>query len=95
MREAGVDDIKKEINNLKTMNPVEDVKKEINSISASNPIPAVAKDLSAEIKKQDDDFKKYFGENGAKPAELASPAGETVKSEPAATAKSEAPPVVH
>jgi sec-independent protein translocase protein TatB len=96
MREAGVDDIKKEINNLKTMNPVEDVKKEINSISAGNPIPTVAKDLSAEIKKQDDDFKKYFGENGAKPAEpAATSAGETVKSEPAATAKTEAPPVVH
>lgn len=95
MREAGVDDIKKEISNLKTMNPVEDVKKEINSISASNPIPAVAKDLSTEIKKQDDDFKKYFGENGAKPAEpAATPAGETAKSEPAA-ARTEAPPVVH
>ena len=96
MREAGVDDIKKEINNLKTMNPVEDVKKEINSISASNPIPTVAKDLSTEFKKQDDDFKKYFGENGAKPAEAAAaPAGEAAKSEPAATAKTEAPPVVH
>lgn len=95
MREAGVDDIKKEINNLKTMNPVEDVKKEINSISASNPIPAVAKDLATEVKKQDDDFKKYFGENGAKPAEPAAPAAEPVKSEPAAAAKTEAPPVVH
>jgi sec-independent protein translocase protein TatB len=96
MREAGVDDIKKEINNLKTMNPVEDVKKEINSISASNPIPTVAKDLSAEIKKQDDDFKKYFGDNGTKLAEPATvSAGETVKSEPSATEKSEAPPVVH
>jgi sec-independent protein translocase protein TatB len=96
MREAGVDDIKKEINNLKTMNPVEDVKKEINSISASNPIPTVAKDLSAEIKKQDDDFKKYFGDNGAKPDEpAAAPAGETPKSEPATAVKAEAPPVVH
>ena len=90
MREAGVDDIKKEISNLKTMNPVEDVKKEINSISASNPIPTVAKDLSTELKKQDDDFKKYFGENGAKPAESATP-----PAEPAAAAKTEAPPVVH
>jgi sec-independent protein translocase protein TatB len=97
MREAGVDDIKKEINNLKTMNPVEDVKKEIDSLSASNPIPTVAKDLSAEIKKQDDDFKKYFGENGAKPAEpLPAPVGETVKSEPPAAVTTEAPPpVVH
>ena len=91
MREAGVDEIKKEINNLKTMNPVEDVKKEINAIAASNPIPAVAKDLSTEFKKQDDDFKKYFGENGAKPAEPA-PAAEAVKSEPA---KAETPPLVH
>lgn len=94
MREAGVDDIKKEINNLKTMNPVEDVKKEINSISASNPIPTVAKDLTAELKKQDDDFKKYFGENGSTPAEP-KPAAEAVKAEPAAAAKPEAPPVVH
>ena len=58
MREAGVDEIKKEITNLKSMNPVEDVKKEINSISAANPIPTVAKDLAADVKKQDDDFKK-------------------------------------
>ena len=93
MREAGVDDIKKEINNLKTMNPVEDVKNEINSISASNPMTAVAKDLSTEVKKQDDDFKKYFGDNGIKPTEaVATSAGETVKTEPA---KTEAPPVVH
>ena len=95
MREAGVEDIKKEINNLKTMNPVEDVKKEMNSIAASNPIPAVAKDLSTELKKQDDDFKKYFGENGAKPVEsVATPAAEPLKTEPAST-KTEAPPVVH
>ncbi|MGE3877211.1 MAG: Sec-independent protein translocase protein TatB [Parvibaculaceae bacterium] len=94
MREAGVDEIKKEISNLKTMNPIEDVKKEINSISAGNPIPAVAKDLSAEIKKQDDDFKKFFGENGAAPAEPKPAATEAVTAEPAA-AKPEAPPVVH
>ncbi|WP_119273914.1 Sec-independent protein translocase protein TatB [Taklimakanibacter deserti] len=94
MREAGVDEIKKEISNLKTMNPVEDVKKEINSISASNPIPTVAKDLTTELKKQDDDFKKYFGENGATSAE-AKPAVEAAKAEPAPAAKPEAPPVVH
>ena len=91
MREAGVDDIKNEINNLKTMNPVEDVKNEINSISAANPIATVAKDLTADLKKQDDDFKKYFGES----AESASPAGEPGKTEPAALPKPEAPPVVH
>jgi sec-independent protein translocase protein TatB len=94
MREAGVDEIKKEISNLKTMNPVEDVKKEINSISASNPIPTVAKDLTTELKKQDDDFKKFFGENGATPAE-AKPAAEAVTAEAAPAAKPEAPPVVH
>jgi sec-independent protein translocase protein TatB len=96
MREAGVDEIKKEITNLKTMNPVEDVKKEINSISASNPIPAVAKDLSDDLKKQDDDFKKFFGENGSRPAEPpVRPVVEAAKSEPAPAAKTEAPPVVH
>lgn len=94
MREAGVDDIKKEINNLKTMNPVEDVKKEINSISAANPIPAVAKDLSADLKKEEDDFKKYFGDNGSKPAEAA-PVAEAAKTESPPAAKPEAPPVVH
>src|SRR5262245_44122761 len=95
MREAGVDDIKREIDNLKTMNPVEDVKKEINSISASNPIPAVAKDLTAEVKKQDDDFKKYFGANGAATAETSKSADETVKSEAGPPAKHDAPPAVH
>lgn len=97
MREAGVDEIKKEINNLKTMNPVEDIKKEINSISASNPIPQVAKELSADLKKQEDDFKTYFGDNGAKPAETpAIAAAEPVKAEPAAAApKTETPPTVH
>lgn len=96
MREAGVDDIKKEINNLKTMNPVEDIKKEINSISAANPIPQVTKELSADLKKQDDDFKKYFGDNGGKPAEAPAIAAEPAKVEPQATpAKSETPPVVH
>jgi sec-independent protein translocase protein TatB len=92
MREAGVDEIKKEITSLKNMNPVDDVRKEINSINSSNPVPAVVKDLSAAIKKQDDDFSKYFGENGGKSAE---PAAETAKAESAAIAKPEAPPVVH
>lgn len=97
MRDAGVDEIKKEISNLKTMNPVEDIKKEINSISAANPIPQVAKDLSADLKKQDDDFKKFFGENGGKPAETPPVASaEPVKVESAAAAsKAETPPVVH
>ncbi|WP_119391840.1 Sec-independent protein translocase protein TatB [Taklimakanibacter lacteus] len=94
MREAGVDEIKKEITNLKSMNPVEDVKKEINSISAANPIPTVAKDLASDLKKQDDDFKKYFGENGSKPADVAPPAPEPVKPAETAAAKAETPPVV-
>ncbi len=94
MREAGVDDIKKEITNLKTMNPVEDVKKEITTISAANPIPIVAKDLASDLKKQDDDFKKFFGETGVKPAETSPPAAEQAK--PAETAaKAETPPAVH
>lgn len=99
MREAGVDEIKKEITNLKSMNPVEDIKKEINSISAANPIPQVAKDLSADLKKQEDDFNKYFGDNGAKPAETpAAAAGEPAKIEaaaPAPAAKPDTPPTVH
>ena len=95
MREAGVDEIKKEITNLKTMNPVEDVKKEITSISAANPIPAIAKDLGSDLKKQDDDFKKYFGENGSKPAEVSPPAAEPVKPAETPVAKAETPPVVH
>lgn len=96
MREAGVDEIKKEITNLKTMNPVEDIKKEINSISAANPIPQVTKDLTADLKKQDDDFNKYFGENGVKSAEAPPAAAEPVKVEPAPTApKTDTPPVVH
>jgi len=95
MREAGVDEIKKEITNLKSMNPVEDVKKEITSISAANPIPAIAKDLGSDIKKQDDDFKKYFGENGSKPAEASPPATEPVKPAETPVAKAETPPVVH
>lgn len=94
MREAGVDEIKKEINNLKTMNPVEDLKKDLSSVTANNPISAAAKDLSTEVKKQDDDFKKYFGENGAASVEPA-PATEAVKAEPAAQAKPDTPPTVH
>ena len=94
MREAGVDEIKKEVANLKNLNPVEDVKKEINSISAANPIPAVTKDLANDLKKQEDDFKKYFGEMGTKPEETAAPTAETAKAE-TTSAKAETPPVVH
>jgi hypothetical protein len=76
------------------MNPVEDLKKEVNSISSSNPVPQVAKEISADLKKQDDDFKKFFGENGSKPAEA--PAAEPAQVEPApAAAKTDTPPTVH
>ena len=46
MKEAGLEDVKKEFNNLKNINPVEPVKK----------------DTVSETKKQEDDFKKLFGE---------------------------------
>lgn len=52
MKEAGLDDVKKEFNNLKSMGSgtIEPVKKD-NSAAAA-----------AEVKKQEDDFKKLFGE---------------------------------
>jgi sec-independent protein translocase protein TatB len=46
MREAGLDEVKKEFDNLKSINPVETVKK----------------DIVSETKKQEDDFKKLFGD---------------------------------
>ncbi len=49
MKDAGLDDVRKEFNNLKTM--------------TSNTIEPVKKDNSAaEAKKQEDDFKKLFGD---------------------------------
>lgn len=53
MREAGLDDVKKEFQGLKT----------IANAEPSSP----ANRLASEAKKQEDDFKKYFGE----PAEAA------------------------
>ncbi len=47
MKEAGLEDVKKEFNNLKNYNPIELVKKDAGA---------------AETKKQEDDFKKLFGE---------------------------------
>ena len=61
MKEAGVDEIKKEVQSLKTMNPVTEVKNE--------------------IKKQDEDFKKYFGESAPK---LPEPPAEAKPKAPAA-----------
>ncbi len=52
MKEAGLDEVKKEISNLKNINPVEPVKK----------------DIVSEAKKQEDDFKKLFGETPASSA---------------------------
>lgn len=46
MKDAGLDEVKKEFNNLKNINPIEPVKK----------------DLLSEKKKQEDDFKKLFGD---------------------------------
>jgi sec-independent protein translocase protein TatB len=71
MREAGVDEVKKEIANLRTMNPIPDVKKELDKVAEATKAPAIEakKDVAGELKKQDDDFKKYFGELGVKPAE--------------------------
>jgi sec-independent protein translocase protein TatB len=75
MREAGVDEVKKELANLKTMNPIPDVKKELDKVAEATkaPIAEAKKDVTGEIKKQDDDFKKYFGELGVKPAEPQKP----------------------
>ena len=46
MKEAGLDEVKKEFNNLKNINPIEPVKKNVVS----------------DVKKQEDDFKKLFGD---------------------------------
>jgi sec-independent protein translocase protein TatB len=47
MKDAGLEDVKKEFNNLKNINPIEPVKKDT---------------AAAETKKQEDDFKKLFGD---------------------------------
>ena len=54
MREAGLEDVKKEIQGLKQMATIEPVMK-------TDPVAREA----AEAKKREDDFKKYFGENQA------------------------------
>jgi sec-independent protein translocase protein TatB len=73
MREAGVDEVKKEIANLKSTIP--DVKKELDKVAEATkaPVTEAKKDVEGEIKKQDDDFKKYFGELGVKPADPPKP----------------------
>jgi sec-independent protein translocase protein TatB len=54
MREAGLDEVKKEVQSIRNLNPVTAVKNEVTNT----------------LKKQDDDFKKYFGELDAKAKEL-------------------------
>jgi sec-independent protein translocase protein TatB len=51
MKEAGLEDVRKEMGNLK--NVVE---------TAANPVKAVKNEIVSGLQKQDDDFKKYFGE---------------------------------
>lgn len=97
MREAGVDEVKKEIANLKSMNPIPEVKKELDKVAEATKAPVIEarKDIEKEVKKQDDDFKTYFGELGVKPAE-APKAEEPPKPVEAAkieAAKTEAPTI--
>ena len=47
MKEAGLEDVKKEFNNLK---------------NSANIIDPVKKDVVSDVKKQEDDFKKLFGD---------------------------------
>ena len=63
MKEAGIDEVKKEFDNLK---------------NSANVIEPVKKTVADETKKQEDDFKKLFGEvpaaDAPKPAAAATPA---------------------
>jgi sec-independent protein translocase protein TatB len=58
MKEAGLDEVKKEISNLKNIDPTAPVKK----------------DVVSEAKKQEDDFKKLFGEVPQAPSASPEPA---------------------
>ena len=66
MKEAGIDEVKKEFDNLK---------------NSANVIEPVKKTVADETKKQEDDFKKLFGEvpaaDAPKPAAAATPAPAT------------------
>jgi sec-independent protein translocase protein TatB len=59
MKESGLDEVKKEFNNLKNINPIETVKK----------------DIVSDVKKQEDDFKKLFGDAPAETPKPAASAG--------------------
>jgi sec-independent protein translocase protein TatB len=63
MREAGIDEVKKEVQNLKST---------VTS-SVTEPIAKAKTEVAEGIKKEEDDFTKYFGEIGAKVAEPATP----------------------
>jgi sec-independent protein translocase protein TatB len=54
MKEAGLEDVKKEVQNLRSS--VETV---------SNPIKAVKTEIVGSLTKQESEFKRYFGDNGA------------------------------
>ena len=57
MKEAGLDDVKKEFENIK---------------NSANIVEPVKKDAVSDVKKQEDDFKKLFGETpAAAPAQTA------------------------
>jgi sec-independent protein translocase protein TatB len=65
MREAGLDEVKKEVQSIRNLNPVTAVKNEI----------------TGTLKKQDDDFKKYFGELDQKAKEAPKPDTPALKSD--------------
>ena len=52
MKEAGLEDVKKEFNNLK---------------NSANIVDPIKKDVVSDVKKQEDDFKKLFGEAPPEP----------------------------
>jgi sec-independent protein translocase protein TatB len=51
MRDAGLEDVKKEVQNLKST-----------VSAATNPVGTIAKSVVTDAKKTEDDFKKYFGD---------------------------------
>ncbi len=69
MKETGFDEVKKEFQNIK---------------NSANVIEPVKKTIADDVKKQEDDFKKLFGETPAAPS--ASPAAPATPAPPAAPA---------
>jgi sec-independent protein translocase protein TatB len=63
MREVGLDEVKKEVQNLKST-----------VTSAGEPVTAAKTEIAQSIKKEENDFSKYFGEIGTKVAETPKPA---------------------